>query len=377
MTTEQQILWLSWFRYPDCKELFETITGDHFHTDELGKIYEMIRTRQMSYNNDELEKVLYTLDKVGVLSAPDIYIPIFPEKLKEALVEEWKKTKGNQLLNKAHEALTRGGDYRKVLKEFDKLETEHKKIQSTLKDHFEAIAEDYLTGKTKGIPTGIEGIDAITQQLKKGHWWVIAAATSFGKTTLTLQIAKHVLFQGGKVDFISLEMSARQLLERITWIEAAQRGIRFEKAISRLIDLPLTVTENLRKVDDIRAHLEQSNADLVIVDYIQLIRGGKDYYDEATMASNMFQEMAIKKMIPIITLSQVTKESYKSGMNHDIDLKGSGAIGESADVVMEIYRHKDNEPDISEVNLFVKKNRHGQTATCKVSFDRKKGIFVY
>lgn len=377
MTTEQQIIWLSWYNYDDCKELFEAIKPDMFHTANLSNLYKTIRDSKMDFSPTALDSISNELVECGIQDR-DSWVPIRVENFRTALIEEWIKAKGNDVLSLAHKELNSGGDYRAALKEFDKIDTEHMKKQTTLADYFDEISEEHAMGKTKGLPTGIPGLDKYTQQLKKGHFWVIAASTNTGKTTMALQIAKKSLLAGHKVDIVTLEMSAKQLLERIAWLHATEAKVTFERAIIQLVDVKLTITENIRTVDSLRAHLETSEAELVVVDYIQLVRGDGSYYENATGASNMLQEMAIKRMIPIIGLSQVTKESYKAGASHMMDFKGSGAIAESADVAMEIYRDRDNEAEIADVKLFLKKNRHGQTGEIKgVSFDTKSGCFRY
>ncbi|MFH1327383.1 MAG: DnaB-like helicase C-terminal domain-containing protein [Candidatus Bathyarchaeota archaeon] len=379
MTTEQQIIWLSWYRNSECCELFEQISPEMFHTEEAAEAYRQIKIG-LDYHPKKLDKLLYLLDKIGILALEDTWLPIRIDYLKEALIDEWKQAKGNAVLNKAHEALNQGGDYKHALKEFDDIETKHEKSQSRLADHFEEIANDYANETTKGFPTGISELDRVTKQFQDGHFWVIAGATNMGKTTLTLQMVKRAILAKKKVEFISLEMSAKQLLERITWLHATENKIKFEQAIGELIDLPFTVTENIRTVDKLRSHLENTEAEIVVVDYIQLVRGGKSYYDEATATSNLLQEMAIKKMIPIIGLSQVTKESYKGGAKNIMDFKGSGAIAESADVAIEIYREiGENAPPIVDVKLLLKKNRHGPAGgnIKGVQFDNKRGYFVF
>lgn len=344
---------------------------------EYSQVYSAIRDKKIDYSPTELDKLLYNLYEIGVLEMDAGWLPIFPEKLKKSLIAEWKQTKGNETVNKIYKALNAGEDYRGFLKDFDVIETKHSKLQSQLKDYFEEIANDYANGKTKGESTGIERLDKYTECLKNGHFWIIAAATNMGKTTLALQIAKRILKRGKRVEFISLEMSARQLLERITWLHATENKIKFERAISDLIDMPFVVTENLRTVETIRAHLENTEADLVVLDYIQLVRGGTSYFDEATMTANLLQEMAIKKMIPVIGISQVTKESYKGGKNFKMDFKGSGAIAESADVALEIYRNPED-TGIVDVDLLLKKNRYGKTGKIDgIQFDTERGYFIY
>jgi replicative DNA helicase len=382
MTTEQEILWLSWYRYSDCKEqgLFEKITPEMSYTEDLKRAYTIIRDSKMDFGAKDLDMLLSLLAPTGILDLENTWLPVRVEWLKNLLIEEWKQVKGNAVLSKAHEALNQGGDYRKELKEFDDIETKHEKKQSMLKDHFEEIANDFVLGKTKGISTGIKKLDEYTERLKKGHFWVLAGSTNTGKTTLALQIIKKSLLEGKRVEIVSLEMSSRQLLERITWLHATEKGIKFEKAIGELIDLPLIVTENIRTIEKLRAHLENTEAEIVVLDYIQLVRGGSSYYDEATATSNLLQEMAISKMIPIIGLSQVTKEAHKGGITGVMDFKGSGAIAESADVALEIYREKmtDNRPEIEDVKLLLKKNRHGQVGQIEgVRFDNKRGYFLF
>mgnify|MGYP003145419989 CR=1 FL=1 len=369
MTAQAKILWYCLNRVDQSKEIFDLVSPDLFYLPELKRIYEQFFTGNIKLSMGQFN----TLDNLGVFK--EEWLCESPNNLRKQIENDWIEHKGKHLLAKAYNKLEQGKNPKAYLTEFQKLSSEKKKKQSTLKDLFNEIAEDHVKGRTKGLTTGIKKLDQYTERLKKGHFWVIAGYTGYGKTTLALQMALNLILQGKKVDFISLEMSARQLIEKLIWVNSTLKQIKFENSLNELVDCNFTVTENLRTIENIKSHILSIESDLIVLDYIQLVRGGESYFDEATQCANVLQEMAISQQIPIIGLSQVTKESAKSKGSAVMDFKNSGAIAESADVAIEIQRDKENEVELSECNLLLKKNRHGQSGRIETIFDTSKGVF--
>ncbi len=214
-----------------------------------------------------------------------------------------------------------------------------------------------------GLTSGLNKIDSITLGFCKPDLIIIAGGTSEGKSTLALQIAKHVSM-AQKVAFFSLEMSSRQLVWKIfsSEINASVAQIRKGKLNS----------EQWKKLEgEIYEEMQQSNfylydegglsifdlisicrslkakqgLDMIVIDYLQLLtaHGGDMKFgireQEINFISKKLKVLAKELDIPVIALSQLsriekgTKRLYKLS-----DLRESGAIEQDADGVMFVFR---------------------------------------
>ena len=246
--------------------------------------------------------------------------------------------------------------------------------------------------KYKGLPTGIKELDNTITGLNRSDLIVLAARPGVGKTSLGLNIARHVAVTAKRrVAFFSLEMGREQLASRLLASEALVEGTKLrsgdltEAEWARLIeagdilrradlyfdDSPgLTVLEmkgKLRRLDHV---------DLVIVDYLQLMTGAKrtdNRVHEISAIARTLKVMAKELNVPVMALSQLRRptertKDHRPGLS---ELRDSGSIEQDADIVIFLHREAYNatseggqvteDMDQNAAEIIVAKNRHGET----------------
>ena len=233
-----------------------------------------------------------------------------------------------------------------------------------------------------------------------------------GKTTLGLNIAWFLsVINKNPTAIFSLEMSSTQLLKRILSnhcnIEhtklingSLQRNDwdKLDKSLPSLLNAPLylddtpelTTTELKRKVQQM---IKEHGIKIVVVDYLQLMKDDTEHHntrqEEVTAIARALQELAKEVHIPIIALSQVGRDVDKRegllGLRPRLsDIRESGAIEQSADVVIFVHRPEyyqiyqdDQGHDLRGMALLiVAKNRHGSLGDVTVKFEGEYTRFV-
>jgi replicative DNA helicase len=270
-----------------------------------------------------------------------------------------------------------------------------------------------------GVPTGLKDLDDRLGGLHKQDLLIIAGRPSMGKTALATNIAfnaaKKLLDKEKKssIVFFSLEMSSEQLSTRILSEQSRiksndiRRGKinqdEFEKFIEtskNLENLPLfiddtpaitisTLSNRARRIK--RMH----GLDLVVVDYIQLMKSG-NYKNEGRVQeigeiTQGLKALAKELDVPVLALSQLSRavEQRDDKKPQLADLRESGSIEQDADVVMFVYReeyyleklepkvgtaeHVEWQEKMSLVHnlaeLIIGKQRHGPTGIIRLEFE--------
>lgn len=256
----------------------------------------------------------------------------------------------------------------------------------------------------QGIETGYKRIDEITGGLMGGQLYVIGSRPAMGKTALALNIAEHLAIkQDKKVIFYSLEMSAEKLVERLLQIEAKITTEEFknpdDNAFTCLYEsvYRICVCKSNLVIDDTicvdfedkfknRDKNELKDADVIIVDYLQLITTSHnaDFQtrrEEVEHIIRLLKYIASELDIPVIVLSQCSRAVEQRPDHRPIlsDLRETGIIEECADVVMFLYRdeyyNRDSEYDgIAEI--IIAKNNSGYTGFASLAFIREYLIFA-
>ncbi len=169
---------------------------------------------------------------------------------------------------------------------------------------------------------------------------------------------------------------------------------RFDQAVSRLNDAKLYIDDTPGiTIGEIRAKCRRLSSstdklDLVIIDYLQLISGGKNYganrQQEVADISRSLKTLAMELHIPIIALAQLSRsvEGREDKRPMLSDLRESGSIEQDADIVAFLYRddyykkelRNDNNTSISE--LIIGKHRNGTTGTINLLFKRDTSTFL-
>ena len=294
------------------------------------------------------------------------------------------------------------------------------KFDSALKQTIDMAKSAYQNEEgLVGVPTGLTDLDSRLGGLHKQDLVIIAGRPSMGKTALATNIAfhaaKNIEKKGIKstVAFFSLEMSSEQLSTRILSEQSRIRsndirqGRVSEKEFDQFIEtsrdiynLPLYIDETPAiTISAIRNRARRIKRlfglELVVVDYIQLMRSGnmrnEGRVQEISEITQGLKALAKELNVPVLALSQLSRqvEQRDNKKPQLSDLRESGSIEQDADVVMFIFReayylehkepalgsieHSEWQQKMDEISrladIMIGKQRHGPTGNVKVEFE--------
>ncbi len=248
---------------------------------------------------------------------------------------------------------------------------------------------------TRGVMTGINRLDRLTNGLQKSNLIVLAARPGIGKTSLAMNIVEHAALSGSVCAVFSLEMSELEITKRLIasisevsqsksnsgdmtvdeWRRIIAATARLENSVIEIDDSSLvTPAEIFSKCRRIKAK-HGGRLDLVMIDYIQLMHSSDkgDAENRNTEVASITRDLKImaKELdVPVLALSQLRRRSATEKQTEPqlSDLRESGAIEQDADMVMFINRPDMNatDEDVQKEGivrgmayLTVSKNRHG------------------
>lgn len=279
--------------------------------------------------------------------------------------------------------------------------TEATHIAPVLKETWSQL-ETLLGGQKfiTGVPTNFSELDNVTQGLQPGELIILAARPSVGKTSLALNVARNASVLGKKpVAVFSLEMSKESLVQRLLCSEAhvdsflLKTGQADAAAFSRIAQAMDRLTQAELWIDDTpalsiqamrsraRRMKAQHNIALIIVDYLQLMHGGRQEsrVQEVSDISSGLKSIAKELSLPIVALSQLSRESERRTDRRPqlSDLRDSGSIEQDADIVLFLYREgmHNQEIDKSLTQLIVAKNRNGPVRDIDLVFIAEQTAF--
>lgn len=280
-------------------------------------------------------------------------------------------------------------------------------VRDSLEEAFERI--DKLSkgeGAQRGIPTGFVDLDNILAGLQKSDLIILASRPSLGKSSLALNIAKHVAINGKvPVGIFSLEMSNDQVVDRLI---AAQAGVdlwrlrtgrlssdgqdndfvRIRHALDVLSQAPIYIDDAASaNILQMRAMSRRLQADkglgLIIVDYLQLMEPRNpavNIVQQITEISRSLKGLARELNVPVLALSQLSRavEQRVPQIPRLADLRESGSLEQDSDVVLFIYREDRYNPETTRQNIadiFIAKHRNGPIGKVELYFDDQRVTF--
>lgn len=271
-----------------------------------------------------------------------------------------------------------------------------KSLKSFQFEEFESIKERLFSEeKMKNrLSSGYSHLDNITHGISPSRYWVIAARPGMGKTAFAMNIIENIsIKQNKKALIFSLEMTfddvMNRLISSLTSVSLQKliasdlqlhERIKVNECINELQQKAIFVDESSSDIISIRNRariaVKQYQIDLIVIDYLQIIRGLNRESRQLEIAeiSQIFRELSKELNVPIICLSQLSRkvEQRNSFVPILSDLRDSGCIEQDADVVLLInrpdYYNPNNRPN--EMDLIVAKNRFGQCGVVKFQFNK-------
>lgn len=258
------------------------------------------------------------------------------------------------------------------------------------------LLEDYLTELEErfehgavGITADLPNLDTLTGGFRPGTLTTIAGRPGTGKSDIAAHIARQAGHQAPVV-LISIEMGHQEVMHRLVAAEARinttllQNGDldpsqwrRVPDAATALAALPLHIDDDpAATIASIRAAQRRTHAQLVIVDYLQIVSGPKaeSRQVEVTHLVRGLKRLARQLEVPVIALAQLNRSMEGRADKRPTlsDLRESGAIEQESDVVIGLYRdelyHHDSK-DKGVMEAIVLKNRHGAMGTARLAYD--------
>jgi len=248
-----------------------------------------------------------------------------------------------------------------------------------------------------GLETGYYTLDEVTSGFQKGDFIVVAGRPSMGKTAFVLNIASFAAIKNNvSIGIFSLEMSGEALVQRLLCSEAEvnlrnlRRGmlsnqdwVNLATAAGNLDKAPIFIDDSASlSILELKAKARRlkadSNIQIIIVDYLQLLDGPKTFraasrQQEISDISRALKGLAKELDCPLVVVSQLSRmpEHRDDRRPRLADLRESGAIEQDADVVIFIYRDEVYNPEsekkgLAEIN--VAKQRNGPTRIFELGF---------
>lgn len=378
------------------REIYGDLKPEMFRTEFLGEAYlEFLR----AYDNNQKMDVVLLCEKMSGHSYPDSMVR---ETIRECIsstvtsanirlyakvvADEYKAAELSRLLNQSkpspNEINTQIGGLITALEALKGGD----KVQGKSLDQIVVENRDkYFCEKEKeGIYTGFPKLDDTLGRLEGGDVVVIGARPAVGKSAFITQVALNFTRKGKRVGFYNLEMQEKQMYERfvsghsgisLTRLRRAKQFLgderdRFQAANEYLRGQDIIINTGGRTVGQIRNESRHMEYDVLIIDYLQLLRSDVRYQNrtsEVGAVSKALKNLAMELNIPIIALSQLNRVSE---MKEDkeptmAELREAGDIEQDASIIILMWNLSE---DRIKKGLKVDKNRQGELRKMVLKF---------
>jgi replicative DNA helicase len=278
-------------------------------------------------------------------------------------------------------------------------------MQELMTQYMESLSKLYENrGCVVGVPTGYRDLDRLLGGFQRSDLDILAARTSVGKTALAVNIAYNAALRyKRKVGIFSLEMSSKQLAQRFVALDSSieqqrlRTGFLQDEDWDPLVETIGQLAELGIRIDDTagisltqmrsraRRWVAEYGIELIIVDYLQFItpsesRKYENRQQEVSAITRGLKNLARELNVPVLALAQLSRalESRQSKVPQLSDLRESGEIEQTADVVMLIYRDEVYNPETERPNqadIYVAKQRNGPIGQVVLHFNQAQSRF--
>lgn len=365
-----------------------------FFSDEARSIF--LRCKERIVNN-ELVDISVITEKDNKVSQKLMSIEAYAERL-ELYIKELKQ----DYLKRKLQLVTEAGTNEDMLNEINAVRDELLGETTTVrKMSLKNVVFEYYKNienpPKDPIKTGWKKFDRLVQ-MQAEDLVIVAGRPGMGKTAFILSKALNIAKSGGKGIFFSLEMSERQIINRImsqmsrvrldllkdrnTYSQLPDEAYGYlniaSAKLSELDDKLSFITGNftVNKILEIcKVEKEKNGLDYIIIDYMQLlgssVKGSR--YEQITDISISLKKLAKELGIVVIALAQLSRDVEKRADRRpqQSDLRDSGQIEQDASIIIGLYRdayynEATEDPELLEVNVL--KNRDGELGTIHFNF---------
>lgn len=264
-------------------------------------------------------------------------------------------------------------------------------------DTIDAMIEE---GGVVQNPTGFIDLDEMTAGVHPSTLTLVAGRPGMGKSAFGLALTRNVAGAGRPVVFVSVEMSEADLVDRMLGAEASvaasdiRRGNisrndreRLNTAAAAVGPLPVHVVDAAGatmltvRTEVRRAMSRYGSIGLVVLDYVQIMKSAGKVENRQVEVAQLAQgarALARELKVPVVALAQLSRSLELRGDKRPqlSDLRESGDLENTADVVIGLYRDEKYNPDTEDLGmaeLVVLKQRQGPTGTVKLAADLRIG----
>lgn len=401
LIAEQSVIGCLLLDRKEIVKVSQILTPEMFTDGFLGRVYYELRNG--FENNADVDEItlmrklsdsVRSEQEVGIELADIVQSQFRTESVEtyaDMVIRDYRANKANEIINKIQiTGETVNKDIRDVTASLEALLGDKQSNESTVPEIAEKYKDDYFHEDDRPrVKIGLKEFDEAIN-LCGGDVMAIGARPKTGKSALALQIAIHLQNIGLKVGYFNLEMTRKQLFERMTAftgdldLNRILNGTRFlegekekfDKAIETMRGMKnLTIFSGSKKVSDIRAESRGKGFDVIIIDYLQLLKSegkrGANRYAEVGDISRGIKAIAMDYNIPVIILSQLNRESAlaKDKEPSAANFRESGDIEQDVSIALILWSPEDDND--TKRMLKIELNRQGKRKRAELYFDGK------
>lgn len=406
----------------DYEQFLEEVKPEYFTLKKYSRIYDIVKDLydrgviispeaiHLNLNNhyadyvDLVDVYDITLYKEAIRTLKKGY---YQKKIREIVASEMEKLQDEEL--KTSDIVLAVNNIVQQLSDFELVEdNKTHKVGEMIMSYLEALDKTKEATTENGLMTGFPSIDDITCGIGGNMYVAIGAQSGIGKSSFALNIIRNLLHQGKGALLFSLEMSEKQILNRLIAMDTKiplkkfknkepfseeeykkiGQAIQFYKDANLFINTDMTI--NTEEIISYTAQIKKKHdINAVFVDHIGLLgqnEKGDNMRLKLNYVSRNMKRVAKELDIPVFILTQVNRDSsdqYLQKRPSISRIKETKSIEEDADIVMMLHRitklDNGNIAPIEEqkkVIVYFDKNRDGQLDEVKMLFDLESQEFI-
>ena len=392
-------------------KVYDTIKPEMFESGLYGDIYrnmlamydrnETIDIVNLSQALEDKERTRQFIDEQLVIIINKTFDEVFTaQKIKtyaDVLVNDWRSREVTQLISRIDTTpKSINSTIGDIITSLEELQETRKNPLKSLKKIVEENKDNYFRKDIviNDVKTCFYKLDELLGSLEKSSLTIIAARPAVGKSVLAQQIALENAKKGKKVAIFTMEMSDKELYERLLASHFDQglarvkkskgflngEDVTFKKVNEELVNYPLYIASDDFSVNKIYRLCKHQDFDLIIIDYLQLLEPDKSYKGNRTAEvgeiSRNLKKTAMKLNIPIIALSQLNRavEGKKDKEPTMAELRESGSLEQDANNIIIMWNLSEDNKMYKGVK--VEKCRQGETGKVGMKYDGKHMTFT-